>query len=128
MDFDGMPVTVNEMDSIVLQVLKNELVNMKELESILANIEEKEEDHLEALKQINYFEKAIDNFRERTRNDIAENIEYLEKTGLLAKEFYVDSKPVGIFAIVNKSEDELLDYYIGSVTLSFFTRINRGYA
>jgi len=69
--------------------------------------------------------KAIDNFRERTRNDIAENIEYLEKTGLLAKEFYVDSEPVGIFAIVNKSEDELLDYYIGSVALSFFTRINK---
>jgi len=65
--------------------------------------------------------KAIDNFRERTRNDIAENIKYLEKTGLLAKEFYLNSDPIGIFVIVNMSEDELLDNYIGSVSLSFFT-------
>ena len=69
--------------------------------------------------------KAIDNFRERTRNDIAENIKYLEKTGLLAKEFYLNSDPIGIFCIVNMSEDELLDNYIGSVSLSFFTGIDK---
>ena len=68
---------------------------------------------------------AIDNFRERTRKDIAENIRYLEKTCLLAKEFYLNSDPIGIFVIVNKSEDELLDYCIGSVSLSFFTRIDK---
>ena len=69
--------------------------------------------------------KAIYDFRKKTRNDIAENIKYLEKTGLLAKEFYLNSDPIGIFVIVNKSEDELLNYYIGSVSLSFFTRIDK---
>lgn len=69
--------------------------------------------------------KAIDDFREKTRTDIAENIKYLKETGLLTKEFYLHSDPIGIFVIVNKSEEELLDNYIGSVSLGFFTKIDK---
>lgn len=68
---------------------------------------------------------AVNNFRKQTRGDIVKNIKYLERTGLLAKEFYLNTDPVGIFVIVNKSEEELLENYIGSVSLQFFTRIDK---
>lgn len=61
-------------------------------------------------------------FREKTSSDIKKNINYLRVNGLLAEEFYKNSDPVGIFVIVNKTEKELLDNYIGSVGLDFFTR------
>ena len=66
--------------------------------------------------------RAADDFREATARDIALNIAYLKAHGLLAEEFYRESMPVGIFAIVNRSEAELLRYRIGSVALDFFTR------
>jgi len=65
--------------------------------------------------------KAANNFREKTIEAMQKNINYLHKKGLLAEEFYQDSTPVGIFSIVNKSEEELLSYRIGSVGLPFFT-------
>ena len=34
----------------------------------------------------------------------------------------MSSEPMGIFVIVNKSEEELLEKRIGSVSLSYFTR------
>jgi len=66
--------------------------------------------------------KALKQFRETTVNDIGKNIRYLSDKGLLAEKFYTDTKPLGIFVIVNRSEQELLNYNIGSVSLSYFTR------
>lgn len=61
-------------------------------------------------------------FRKKTSSDIKKNINYLRNNNLLAEEFYKDSVPIGIFVIVNKTEEELLTNYIGSVGLDFFTR------
>ncbi|MEG0601852.1 MAG: pyridoxal phosphate-dependent aminotransferase [Mucinivorans sp.] len=69
--------------------------------------------------------KAASDFKIATRRDIALNIEYLSTQGLLAKEFYSTSTPRGIFAVVNKTEQELLDHCIGSVSLSFFTKSDK---
>ncbi len=69
--------------------------------------------------------KAVRAFKAKTTEDIRKNIEYLQEKGILAEEFYKDSEPKGIFAIVNKSYDELLEKKIGSVPLSFFTRDNK---
>ncbi|NOY37650.1 MAG: pyridoxal phosphate-dependent aminotransferase [Chlorobi bacterium] len=69
--------------------------------------------------------KAVKVFREKTTEDIRKNIEYLRETGILAEEFYKNSEPKGIFAIANKSFDELLEKKIGSVPLDFFTRDNK---
>ncbi len=66
--------------------------------------------------------KAVDDFRLATVHDIELNIRFLHEKGILAEEFYTDSDPMGIFVIVNRSEEELLDHYIGSVSLSFFTK------
>jgi len=66
--------------------------------------------------------KAVTSFRQATIADVKKNVEYLRKRGFLAEEFYKSSAPVGIFAVVNLSEQELLQYYIGSVSLSFFTK------
>ncbi len=67
-------------------------------------------------------QKAVNSFREKTVHDIGLNIQFLRKKGLLAESFYTTSDPMGIFVIVNKSEKVLLENYIGSVSLSFFTR------
>jgi len=66
--------------------------------------------------------KAVDDFRLSTVHDIELNIQYLQDHGILAEEFYQDSIPMGIFVIVNRSEKDLLDHYIGSVGLGFFTK------
>lgn len=71
---------------------------------------------------------VMKSFKERTCEGIKKNIEFLESKGLLAKEFYKDSEPIGIFVIVNKSEEELLEARIGSVSLSYFTRDKKEYA
>ncbi len=67
-------------------------------------------------------QKAVNSFRQKTVHDIGLNIQYLRERGLLAESFYTHSDPMGIFVIVNKSEETLLDNLIGSVSLSFFTR------
>jgi len=69
--------------------------------------------------------KAVDDFRTKTVHDIRQNIQFLKDNGLLANEFYRDSVPMGIFVIANKSEKELLDHYIGSVSLSYFTKTKK---
>lgn len=69
--------------------------------------------------------RAVADFRRATTRDIHMNIEYLESNGFLATEFYKESSPMGIFAIVNRSERELLDSRIGSVGLDFFTKDER---
>lgn len=66
--------------------------------------------------------KAAKNFKEKTVNDIAENINLLRNRGILAEEFYQNETPVGIFVIVNKSFEELKTEKIGSVPLNYFTK------
>ena len=71
-------------------------------------------------------EKGIEvakRFREVTVAEIEKNINYLINHNLLAKEFYDGGKPLGIFVIINKSAEELLNYQIGSVPLSYFTQL-----
>lgn len=72
--------------------------------------------------------KAVSDFKSATTRDIALNIDYLRAKGLLAEEFYTTSEPRGIFAVVNLSEDELLKHYIGSVSMSFFTKSRKEHA
>ncbi|OFY89319.1 MAG: hypothetical protein A2236_07025 [Bacteroidetes bacterium RIFOXYA2_FULL_33_7] len=66
--------------------------------------------------------KAVTDFKTETCDGIRKNIEYLKSKKLLATEFYHETEPKGIFVIVNKSEQELLEKKIASVSLSFFTR------
>ena len=73
-------------------------------------------------------EKSRKQFKEVTVKGIAENIKFLEEKGLLASEFYTNSKAIGIFVIVNKSEEELLEKRIGSVSLSYFTKTKKNQA
>ncbi len=66
--------------------------------------------------------KAAQEFKDTTAQHIALNIEYLAERGLLAQEYYSGPTPRGIFVVVNKTEEELLEHYIGSVSLAFFTK------
>ncbi len=66
--------------------------------------------------------KASSDFKKETVKHISRNIQYLIDNKLLASEFYQKSTPVGIFVIVNKSYEELLDKNIGSVPLNYFTK------
>jgi len=72
--------------------------------------------------------QAIKDFKQKTITDIALNIRYLEEKNLLAEQFYRMSKPVGIFVVINKSEEELLDYRIGSIALEHFTQTHKAEA
>lgn len=65
---------------------------------------------------------AIADFKNKTTKDILLNINYLKTKGFLADEFYRDSHPKGIFVVVNKSAEELLEYNIAAISLDFFTR------
>lgn len=66
--------------------------------------------------------KAVAEFKQATVHDILANIDYLKARGLLAEEFYRSTTPRGIFAVVNRTEEQLLQARIGSVSLSFFTK------
>jgi len=72
--------------------------------------------------------KVMNDFKNETTEGIRKNIEYLKDKNLLANEFYTNSTPIGIFVIVNKSEEELYDAGIGSVSLSYFTRDKKEYS
>ncbi len=72
--------------------------------------------------------KAATDFKVATARDIALNIEYLKNRGLLAEQYYTGPTPKGIFVVVNKTEEELLEKYIGSVSLSFFTKSQKAVA
>lgn len=71
---------------------------------------------------------AAKKFRKHTIEEMNMNISLLRDRGLLADEFYKDSSPVGIFAIVNKSEEKLLEHKIGSVGLPYFTKTSKEFA
>lgn len=68
--------------------------------------------------------KAGEAFKEKTCSDIKENISFLREKGFLAEEFYEKSDPMGIFVMVNKSYDKLLERNIGSVPVNYFTLRN----
>jgi aspartate aminotransferase len=72
--------------------------------------------------------EAVKEFKRKTLADIDLNIRYLEKHRLLAGQFYQKSKPVGIFVVVDKTEEELLKHFIGSVSLSYFARAHKAEA
>ncbi|HEV7231562.1 MAG TPA: pyridoxal phosphate-dependent aminotransferase [Bacteroidia bacterium] len=65
--------------------------------------------------------KAVTDFRKKTADDIGKNIAYLQEQGLLKENLYEGSRPLGIFAVINKSEEFLLKYRIGSVSMNYFT-------
>lgn len=64
---------------------------------------------------------AVAQFREKTQSDIAKNIDFLINNNLLSTEYYRSSKPLGIFASINKTEEELLACRISAVSMSYFT-------
>lgn len=68
---------------------------------------------------------ARDNFKRKTIDSIRKNIDYLHENNLLVKEIYGDSKPMGIFAVINKSEDFLFQNKIGAVGLDKFVYYDR---
>ena len=68
---------------------------------------------------------ARDNFREKTVDSIKKNIQYLKENNLLVPDIYGEDVPVGIFAIINKSEDYLFQNKIGAVGLDKFTYHNK---
>ncbi|MFN8257863.1 MAG: pyridoxal phosphate-dependent aminotransferase [Bacteroidales bacterium] len=68
-------------------------------------------------------EKAAEKFRNQTTKAIAGNIGFLQRKNLLADEFYKGNTPWGIFTIVNKSFENLLQYKIGSVPLKYFCQL-----
>lgn len=72
--------------------------------------------------------KAASDFKAATARDIALNIDYLKTRGLLAEQYYHTSTPKGIFCVVNLTEEELLQHFIGSVSLSFFTKSQKAVA
>ncbi len=65
--------------------------------------------------------KAVTNFKNKTVEDIGKNIKYLHDNNLLVKKLYEHSKPVGIFSVINITEEELLKNRIGSVGMIYFT-------
>ncbi len=67
--------------------------------------------------------KAVTDFKQVTVDGIKQNIDHLDKKGFLAKEFYKNSVPTGIFVIVNKTQEELMKQHIGSVSLGYFTKL-----
>ncbi len=67
--------------------------------------------------------KAVSDFKLTTTTAIAKNIKYIKDHKLLANDFYDGSISQGIFAVVNKSTEELFTKRIGSVSLNYFTLV-----
>lgn len=65
---------------------------------------------------------AVVQFKKATLDHISRNIKYLKDSGLLATNLYAESEPVGIFAVVNRSTEELFAHRIGSVGLDYFVK------
>lgn len=65
--------------------------------------------------------KAVSDFKKKTVEDITKNIQYLQNKKLLYQKLYENTKPVGIFVVVNVSEEKLLENNIGSVGMGYFT-------
>ena len=80
---------------------------------------------VDAVLSTNEGKIARDNFRRETVDSIRKNIEFLKEKNLLFREIYGDNIPMGIFAIINKSEDFLFQNRIGAVGLDKFTYHDR---
>ncbi len=65
--------------------------------------------------------KAVVDFKKITTQHISANIEFLSQHHLLASNIYKNTRPLGIFAIVNHSPETLFKHRIGSVGLNYFT-------
>lgn len=63
----------------------------------------------------------LEKFKIETVKNISENIKYLSENNLLVDEIYNGNLPIGIFAIINKSEDFLFENRIGAVGLDKFS-------
>lgn len=63
----------------------------------------------------------LEKFRKETVKDISNNIKYLSDNNLLVDEIYNGEIPIGIFAIINKSEEFLFENKIGAVGLEKFS-------
>ncbi len=72
--------------------------------------------------------KACEEFKKKTVEDITKNIKYLHDNNLLVEELYTHSKPVGIFTVINITEEELLKNHIGSVGMVYFTNNKNDWA
>lgn len=69
--------------------------------------------------------EIIAQYRMETINNVRKNINYLFENNLIANNFYKETFPIGVFVIVNRTEDELLKKNIGSLSLSHFTKTNK---
>lgn len=67
-------------------------------------------------------QKAVEDFRTKTADAIAKNIEYLKNKNLTADELYNYKDIWGIFVIVNITQKTLENAAIGSVGLNYFTK------
>jgi len=65
--------------------------------------------------------RAVTVFKKKTVHDIGLNIDFLKDNKLLASDLYNNSEVKGIFVVVKKTEEELLNAKIGCVPLSYFT-------
>lgn len=65
--------------------------------------------------------QAVSIFRDVTRKGIAKNIHYLQENKMLYENVYRINKPIGIFVVLNRTEEELLQYRIGCVSMKYFT-------
>lgn len=63
----------------------------------------------------------LDKFRKETVSHITDNIKFLSDNNLLVDEIYKGEIPVGIFSIINKSEEFLFQNRIGAVGLEKFS-------
>lgn len=64
---------------------------------------------------------AVTAFKKNTVVGLQKNIQYLIDHKLLVDKLYQDSTPVGIFTVINISEEVLLKNKIGSVGMVYFT-------
>lgn len=64
-------------------------------------------------------------FREKTVEHITYNINYLIENNLLVESIYENTKPIGIFSIINKNEEFLFANKIGAVGLDKFVNSNK---
>ena len=70
---------------------------------------------------------AIHNFRKTTTDNIKQNILYLKENNLLVNEIYNDAVPIGIFAVINLTEDFLFKNKIGAVGMDKFVHYDKDY-
>jgi len=70
---------------------------------------------------------AIHNFRKTTTENIKQNILYLKENNLLVNEIYNDAVPIGIFAVINLTEDFLFKNKIGAVGMDKFVHYDKDY-